>query len=108
LPGAAAVRLLTLETTMAMATTMMPGASQKSLSNNATYQQWVNKTDEIIAYCEENPGSTNNTLIKVEVEIIKEEVETMMSFNPWAYSDWNSADWQGAVSILNHLIDQLE
>jgi hypothetical protein len=72
----------------------------KKLSNNATYQQWVAKTDEIIAYCKAHPGAINTSM--------KEELETLMSFNPWAYSDWNNADRQEAVDGLNKWIDLLE
>ncbi|MDR1099890.1 MAG: hypothetical protein LBL28_05350, partial [Treponema sp.] len=67
------------------------GASKPALlSSNATYQQAIDKLDEIIEYCEDHPGTANDG--------VKSSARTMR--DNLSDSNW---DIQGSarVSLIN-------
>jgi hypothetical protein len=72
------------------------------LGDDATYQQALDKLDEVIAYCEAHPGDVNDT-IKISLSSYRNRIK-----------QYGGADaWEGQVktagiSIINANINSLE
>ena len=70
------------------------------LTDSATYQQALDKVDEIISYCNAHPGTVNNQ-VKSQVTASKSSLQSVGS------SGWNTAKTTFIQSI-NTGIDILE
>jgi hypothetical protein len=80
------------------------GGKPDPLSNNATYNQAVDKLDEIIAYCNAHPGTINDG--------VKNNVESLKNALTGANSSTIQNSWgSGALTMIiniNQYIDLLE
>jgi hypothetical protein len=70
-----------------------------TLPIDATYQQWADKVDEIIAYCDKRPGTKNNS--------IKSEVQAWKGSSAYFSSTWSFIG-VSAISTINTYIGMLE
>jgi hypothetical protein len=77
------------------------GGKPAQLAADATYQQALDKCDEIIAYCDSHAGTTNNT-IKSAVQIVKTSITTAGA------SNWVSTYQASMITALNTYIIALE
>ncbi|MDR1318891.1 MAG: hypothetical protein LBJ90_04630 [Treponema sp.] len=68
------------------------------LSDNAGYSQAIAKLDEIIAYCDAHPETTNNYYAKLAAESSKAVITLTL---------WNSAKEQ-YITLINSYIDGLQ
>ncbi|MDR0908658.1 MAG: hypothetical protein LBM77_02730 [Spirochaetaceae bacterium] len=72
-----------------------------ALANDATYQDALDKCDEIIEYCEANSNGTNDG-IKLGVEAYK------TTTIPAAQSTWSLGSGTGIITALNGYIATLQ
>jgi hypothetical protein len=75
------------------------GAKPTKLSNNATYNETLARLDEIIAYCNNHPGTVNNQ--------VKASAETQKSYMPTFQSAWSTVGLT-TISGINSMIDLLQ
>jgi hypothetical protein len=76
------------------------GAPPAHLDKNATYAEAVAKLDEIIAYCEANPGTKTNAVLSSAVDL-----KTGLA----AFKDnWYGTNRSTAIASINSLISTLD
>jgi hypothetical protein len=78
-----------------------PGSKPASLSSTASYTQTIAKLDEIIAYCDANPGSTNDW-VKLNIQNSLKPSVSLFENGGWDIAKGSY------IGPINQIIDDLE